>query len=136
MQKKGVAAINDSLTNKTPVIVGVNWNSQSATQGESSYNDATEHCITIVGANVDAKGQYYTIFDSGTRYDYKGYSLQNRLYLNSDGTLSGTSVYNQSTKPVITHPEGMGARAAGKCRPLRVRRMAWRARWSAVWRFR
>jgi RHS repeat-associated protein len=96
--KKGAAAINQSLRGKTPVIVGVNWDSQPGTQGESSYNQATEHYVTIVGANIDERGQYYTFFDSGTAYDYKGASPQNRLYLNADGTLAGTSAYNQDRK--------------------------------------
>ena len=28
---------------------------------------------------------------------------------------------------VIAHPDGRGGRAAGKCKPFKVRRMAWRA---------
>lgn len=28
---------------------------------------------------------------------------------------------------VIAHPDGSGGRAAGKCKPFKVRRMAWRA---------
>ena len=34
---------------------------------------------------------------------------------------------DEMKKNVIAHPDGSGGRAAGKCKPFKVRRMAWRA---------
>jgi hypothetical protein len=95
--KKGIEAINKRLGNGQSVIVGVNWNGGS----EENRNPATQHFVTVVGSSVDEKGQYYTFFDPGTTRETAGASAHNRLYVNGDNSLSGSSAYNQATKSYL-----------------------------------
>jgi RHS repeat-associated protein len=91
--KQGLDTINSYLLQGKPIAVGVNMNGGTG----DNANPATQHFVKVVGAGVDQKGQYYNFFDPGTHYQDKGTSPQNRLYVNPDYSLSGTSVYNQNT---------------------------------------
>src|SRR5262245_18569613 len=95
--KQGVDAIDKGLSNGRPVIVGVNWGGGTG----GNRNTATQHFVTIVDSGTDQKGKFYRFYDPGTQWQSKGTSPENRLYLNSDYSLSGTSAYNKDSKYYI-----------------------------------
>jgi hypothetical protein len=98
--KKGLNVIKDTLLAGKPVTVGVHMD----TLGDvgNINNPATNHFIKVVGADVDQKGQYFYFFDPGTRDQNKGTSPQNRLYVNDDYSISGTSAYHDKINYVVT----------------------------------
>ena len=96
--KQGVDTINSYLLNGKPITVGVNMDGGPG----DNTNRATEHYVKIVGAGVDQKGQYYNFFDPGTHYADKGTSPQNRLYVNPDYSLTGTTAYNSDASYLVT----------------------------------
>lgn len=81
------------------VIVGVNWN--GGTEEGNPANTATQHFVTIVGSGSEGGRKYYTFYDPGTKWESKGASPNNKLYVNSDSSLSGTSEYNKDTKSYV-----------------------------------
>jgi RHS repeat-associated protein len=89
--KGGASTIDQYLSNGSPVIVGVNRGDKVTT---ANNNNATEHFVVINGSNYDDKGKYYTFFDPGTSRQDAGTSPSNRLYVNPDSSLSGTTQYN------------------------------------------
>jgi hypothetical protein len=92
--RQGIDTINSRLEEGGPVTVGVYMAGSDA----GNANPATQHFVKIVGANVDPKGQYHNFFDPGTHDPTKGTSPQNRLYVQPDNSLKGTSVYNQDSR--------------------------------------
>jgi RHS repeat-associated protein len=96
--KQGLDTINNYLSGGKPITVGVNMDGGAG----DNKNTATQHYVKIVGAGVDQKGQYYNFFDPGTHYQDKGTSPQNKLYVNPDYSLTGTTAYNGDASYLVT----------------------------------
>lgn len=92
---KGIQTIDTYLAGGKPIVVGVNWN--GGTQPLNEGHEQTQHYVVVVGSGTDSGGKYYNFYDPGTSHASKGTSPDNKLYVNGD-SLSGKSVYNQSTK--------------------------------------
>ncbi|MFO0478170.1 MAG: hypothetical protein ACK50L_05260 [Bacteroidota bacterium] len=88
---QGLDAINQSLRNGAPIIVGVNH-----TFGNGYNEGTTDHFVIINGSGHNQQGRlYYKFFDVGTERQKMGTSTMNRLYLQNNNTLSGVTQYNQ-----------------------------------------
>lgn len=87
---QGLTAINGSLDQKEPIIVGVNH-----TFGNNYNEGTTDHFIVIVGRGYQEGRLYYRFFDVGTTRANAGTHQQNRLYLTNNNTLVGITQYNQ-----------------------------------------
>jgi RHS repeat-associated protein len=87
---QGLIAINQSLQNGVPIIVGVNH-----TFGNNYNEGTTDHFIVIIGRGYDQGRLYYRFFDVGTQRANMGASPMNRLFLQNNNTLSGVTQYNQ-----------------------------------------
>jgi RHS repeat-associated protein len=98
--RKSLDVINRNLLGGKSVTLGVNMDSVGDVGNVN--NPSTNHFIKVVGANVDQNGQYYNFFDPGTHDQGKGTSPQNRLYVQPDDTLKGTSAYHDSVNYVVT----------------------------------
>src|SRR5690606_27030700 len=87
--KAGVDAINKSIKNNTPIIVGVHHTLNYGINSGSGYT--TDHFVVIVGMGVDKSGKvYYRFFEVGTQWKTKGVSKENKLYLHDDYSLRGS----------------------------------------------
>jgi RHS repeat-associated protein len=98
--KRGVSAIDESLSKGEPIIVGVN-HSLGLGYNEASGN-TTDHFIVIVGSGTDSTGKFYRFFEVGTKHEAKGTSSLNKLYLGSDYSLKGSPVYNSSRNYTVS----------------------------------
>lgn len=83
--KEGKEYIDEQLSKENVVLVGVDDGR------DKTYNSdkTTEHFIVIVGRGCDGGAIFYRYFEVGTSYKNKGININNKLYLNSDGTISG-----------------------------------------------
>jgi RHS repeat-associated protein len=87
--KAGLDYINGQLDKQMPIMVGLNH-----TLGKTqSDGEAADHYVVIVGRNYDqTKKQYYfTFYEVGATEEEKGKSDKNRLYINSDNSITGTN---------------------------------------------
>ena len=96
--REGVQTIDSYLAQKKEITVGVNWN--NGTQAGNA-NSASQHFVTIDYSGQDGGKTYYHFKDPGTHSEALGNSSQNRLYLNSDYSLTGKSAYNSDTKSYV-----------------------------------
>jgi RHS repeat-associated protein len=96
--KDGVETIDEYLAAGRTPIVGVNWNGGTESRND---NDATQHFVVIYGSGSDKHGKYYNFADPGTAYESRGMSSTNKLYLNSNYSLSGKSAYNSDSKTYV-----------------------------------
>ena len=87
---QGLMAINQSLQNGIPIIVGVNH-----TFGNNYNEGTTDHFIIIIGRGYVQGRLYYRFFDVGTQRANMGTSPMNRLFLQNNNTLNGITQYNQ-----------------------------------------
>lgn len=91
--KKGIIYLDSELEKGNPVQVGVDHDLNYKINDNSDHS--TDHFIVIIGRGCDGGKIYYSFYDVSTRFEIKGASNNNRLYLdNSDNSLKGTTVYN------------------------------------------
>lgn len=91
VSKQAVEYINEQLKAGNPVQVGVDH----ALNYKGGLNEGTtDHFVVIIGKGCDNGKIYYRFYDVGTKYEYKGSSINNKLFLGSDSSLKGTTVYN------------------------------------------
>lgn len=87
--QKGFDMINRSLTQKMPVIVGVDYK-----DGSPNSDNTTDHFLLIMGRGYDEGRQeyYYTYIESGRKKSQAAEALsdKNRIYYNEkEGTFTG-----------------------------------------------
>jgi hypothetical protein len=87
--KAGVSTINEYMLKKQGIPVGVNMQGKPG----PNQNAATEHFVNISGYGSDNKGTYYTFHDPAAPNQAQGTSMENRLRINSDNSLTGSTVY-------------------------------------------
>lgn len=91
VSKQAVEYINEQLKAGNPVQVGVDH----ALNYKGGLNEGTtDHFVVIIGKGCDNGKIYYRFYDVGTKYEDKGSSINNKLFLGSDSSLKGTTVYN------------------------------------------
>ena len=93
--QQGVQTIDSYLAASRPIIVGVNH-----TLGRSYNEGTTDHYVVIVGSGRANGTTYYRFYDPGTLRMAAGTSPLNRLYLQSNFSLQGTTEYNGRTYTV------------------------------------
>ena len=93
--RKGVQVIDSYLASGQGIQVGLNINGGT----EDNINNATQHYVVINGTGTDSEGKYYHFADP---YGNHGDNPANKLYLNSDGTLSGKSTYGTGKTFIVT----------------------------------
>jgi len=93
VSKIGIKYLDLQLKEGNPVQVGVDHDLNY--KGGTLNEGTTDHFVVIVGKSCDKGRVYYRFYDVGTRFEAKGKSEDNRLYLNlSDYSLKGKTVYN------------------------------------------
>jgi len=84
--KIAVQTLDSELAKGRPVLTSINWKA-----GHTGNRDKiTDHWILIIGKNQDEKGTYYLFFDPPTGDADHGTSDQNKLYIQKNGSISGT----------------------------------------------
>ncbi len=93
----GVRTINGYLEAGKPIIVGVDH------QLNYGVNEGTtDHFVVIVGAGSDNGNTYYRFYDPATTRIDAGASPFNRLYLQRDSSLKGTTEYKPGRVYTVT----------------------------------
>jgi RHS repeat-associated protein len=86
--KTGIAYINEQLDKGNPVMVGVN---HTTGKGQDD-GEAADHFVVITGRSTDENGATsYSFYEVATSHEDKGKSLENKLDLGSDNSLTGTN---------------------------------------------
>ncbi len=93
--KQAVQYINEQLKNGNPVQVGVDHALNY--KGGKLNEGTTDHFVIIIGKACENNKIYYRFYDVGTRHNEKGASKNNKLFLKSDNSLKGTTVYSGQT---------------------------------------
>jgi hypothetical protein len=71
----------------------------------NNYNEkTTDHFLVIVGKGFNNKNKmiYYSYYEVGTSSIEKGMSANNKLYVQSDGSISQTTKNNLGHKYTVT----------------------------------
>lgn len=82
---KGLPLIDSYLSKGMPIVVGVDWKPGHT----GNYDATTDHWVVIVAKTEDNKNICYQYFDPQTSIEDIGTSSENKLCLQSDGTLIG-----------------------------------------------
>jgi hypothetical protein len=105
---EAIKALDASLENGVPVIVGLDWKKPSVPY---NFDKVTDHWVIIVGRDSDDEGVYYTYFEVAQEVkDDLGNKLgtseeRNRFYLTSEGYLKGKNkTMNSGSEryPIVT----------------------------------
>jgi RHS repeat-associated protein len=85
----GVQYINQQLDAGKPVMVGVN-HTLGKGQGDG---ESADHFVVITGRAYDGekKQYYFKFYEVGSKFEDKGKSDKNRLYVNDNNTITGTN---------------------------------------------
>ena len=94
---QGIMAIDRSLESGSPIIVGVNH-----TLNYKINEGTTDHFVVIVGRGIEDSQTYYRFFDVGTTRQNSGTSENNKLFLNTDGTLTGSTDYSKTKQYTVS----------------------------------
>ncbi len=96
--KKAISYIISSLSQKIPVLIGVD-NRPGAPS--ANLDNSTDHYVVIVGMGTDEKGKYFQFMDSATENRSTGASYNNRLYYDSiTGKITGkTAIVGYRSQP-------------------------------------
>lgn len=98
VSKDAIQYINEQLKAGNPVQVGVDHDLNY--KGGTLNEGTTDHFVVIIGKGCDSGKVFYQFYDVGTRYEDKGSSKNNKLFLGSDNSLIGTTVYSGQTYTV------------------------------------
>lgn len=98
VSKDAVQYINEQLKNGNPVQVGVDHDLNY--KGGTLNEGTTDHFVVIVSKGCDDGKVFYRFYDVGTKYEDKGSSKNNKLFLGTDNSLKGTTVYSGQTYTV------------------------------------
>jgi predicted chitinase len=91
--KLAIDYINKQLKLGNPIQLGVDHK-----LGYGYNEGTTDHFVVLVGKGCENGKIFYRFYDVGTKYEDKGASPNNKLFLNpTDYSLKGTTVYNGST---------------------------------------
>jgi RHS repeat-associated protein len=82
---QGVQTIDTYLTNGKPITVGINIT--GGTEPLNTGHEQTQHYVVIDGSGSDSTGKYYHYVDPYS--SVHSVSSDNKLYLNSNGSLTG-----------------------------------------------
>jgi hypothetical protein len=99
---QGINYINSQLQNNKPVILGVSYPNPKNGTLPGGNNGLSDHAVLIVGMGYDESKQqnYFNYYDPGASTESKttaGVNLiTNRLYLNSDGTITAQNYFNMT----------------------------------------
>jgi RHS repeat-associated protein len=96
---QGISYIHRALEAGDAIRVGVDYNGNS----KINVDRLTDHFVTIVGRGRDNHGEYFRFYENavGSGGDFGqtgrlGVSTDNKLYVNANGTITGTSVWNNT----------------------------------------
>ena len=93
--------INEELEAGNQVIVGLTYTDKQ--EANKATDNTTDHFVTLVGRGMDDKGMYFTFFENATGQQSTGTDTQtNRFYIQSDGTLQGSSTWLKGTNSTVT----------------------------------
>jgi RHS repeat-associated protein len=93
--------INEELEGGNQVIVGLTYTDQQ--EANKATDNTTDHFVTLVGRGMDDKGMYFEFFENATGEKSNGTDTKtNRFYIQSDGTLQGTSTWLNGTNATVT----------------------------------
>jgi hypothetical protein len=96
--QRGVQTIDTYLLSKgKPITVGLNINGGSFAGNVG--HEQTQHYVVIDGVGTDAGGKFYHYVDP---YPGHGSSSANKLYVNSDYSLTGKSTYGTGKTFTVT----------------------------------
>ncbi|KFE96950.1 glycoside hydrolase family 24 protein [Chryseobacterium luteum] len=98
VSKEAIQYIDDQLNDEKPVQVGVDHALNY--KGGALNEGTTDHFVVIIGKGCDNGKIYYRFYDVGTKYENKGASKNNKLFLENDYSLKGTTVYSGQTYTV------------------------------------
>lgn len=94
--KEGVDYINSQLSKGNYVKTGVNHELSSESDyykgvGKDNRDGSTDHWVTITDIKYDSESEkyYYRYFENGTKDKSVGTSDDNRLYINTGGSIRG-----------------------------------------------
>ncbi|MDJ1470199.1 RHS repeat domain-containing protein [Xanthocytophaga flava] len=81
--------IHKNLEAGLPVEVGISY-----TKGLGRNHDkSTDHFVVIVSRGEDVEGKFFNFFENAVGNPHSGTALKNRLTLQADGTLTGTTTW-------------------------------------------
>lgn len=100
--KKAFNMLNESLNEKMPVLVGLNYHQG----GSGNYDNTTDHFVVILGRGYDETiQQYYYIYAEtglGEQYVTSALSDENRLFYNQEkGAFQGKSKLTGKTYDIV-----------------------------------
>ncbi len=93
--------INEELEAGNQLIVGLTYT--DVQEANKATDNTTDHFVTLVGRGMDDKGMYFEFFENATGQQSTGTDTKtNRFYIQSDGTLQGTSTWLHGTNATVT----------------------------------
>ncbi|WP_422951402.1 glycoside hydrolase family 104 protein [Tenacibaculum maritimum] len=95
---KGIEYIDSELEKGNPVLVGLHYNFTF----KKNTDKTTDHFFIIKGRGCENNKRYFSFYEVGTNYGDKGIHPMNKLFLEEDNTLRGTSKYKPSHKYIVS----------------------------------
>lgn len=101
--KQGISYMDEQLEKGYPIVVGVDH----AYGNVYNTDKTTDHFVVIVGRGYDEKGLFYRFYEVGTgkaneeKYQW-GTNDNNKLYMQSNSTLSGQTQMGNKKNYVVT----------------------------------
>ena len=96
----GINYLNEELEKGHPILVGVDHTYKY--KGGINDDKTTDHFVVIVGRGCEEDKAFYYFYEVGTGDKSKGESDNNKLYIQDDYSLKGTTAYNTSKKYTVT----------------------------------
>ncbi len=98
--KKSIEYIDEQLEADKPILVGVDHTYKY--KGGFNNDLTTDHFIVLAGRSSDTQGSYYLFYEVGTSFERYGISNENKLYIQSDNSLRGSTAYTSKHKYTVT----------------------------------
>lgn len=94
-----ITYLDKQLEAGKPVLVGVDhtYNYRRGINTDKS----TDHFVVIVGRACENNKIYYIFFEVGTSREAAGTSDSNKLYIQPDNTLTGSTAYSTTKKYTV-----------------------------------
>ena len=97
--KLAIKYLDKQLELGKPIIVGVDHTYKY--KGGINNDDSTDHFVVIIGRSSDKVGTFYRFYEVGTKYENKGSSDDNKLYVKNNNTLKGIPSYSPKHKYTV-----------------------------------